>query len=161
MAKPIDPDIRIECKRMFVLEGKTSKAISEYFDGIPTHQCITRWSHMKNRDGLTWIDERAQYQIDKFEMISPAGLASKILRKINKFMNKSDEDFNVKDADALSKLRVSLEKITDKKYQIPIMFQVLTDLVLFLKKHYPDLNQKVYINAIRHFKNTLSERLNG
>lgn len=153
------PEVRAEVKKMFVLEGRSAKYISGYFKGKPSLQTIMNWANDKNKEGKNWFDEREEYELQRYEQISPKGLANKILQKINFLLNKDDSNFSVKDADALAKLRVALERITDRKYQIPMMYEMLTDLTTFLREHYPKLANQELVNAIRHFKNTLKERL--
>lgn len=153
------PAIRAEIKKLFVNDGKSPITISNIYKGNPTMQSISNWANAINKEGKNWKDEREDYEQYYYEQLSPKNLASKIMMKIDSFLSKSNEDFNVKDADALSKLRVSLEKITDKRYQIPMMYQLLQDEIVFLREHYPELSEEPLINAIRHFKNTLKERL--
>ncbi len=153
------PDTKAEVKKMFVIEGKGFDNIANHFSNKPTKQTIANWAKKKNSNGSNWFKERDDYTQSQYESLSPKRMATKILKKIHVILDKPDEDFNVKEADALAKLRVALEKITDKRYQIPMMFELLTDLIKFLRKHYPELANEKFINAIRHFKNELKERL--
>lgn len=153
------PEVRAEIKKLFVIEGKSPITIAVIYKEHPTMQSISNWAKVKNREGKTWYDEREDYELYYYETLSPKNLASKIMGKIDSVLSKPDAEFNVKDADALSKLRVSLEKITDRRYQIPMMYELLKDLTAFLREHYPELVDEPFINAVRHFKNTLKERL--
>jgi len=157
--KRYPPQIRAEAKSMLVCEGKSAKEIAELYDHEPCVQTILNWAAHKNKEGKNWYDIRDEYEHNKYEALSPKGLAFKILNKINMLLNTDNSKFGVKDADAIAKLRVSLEKLTDKKYQIPMMYEVLTLFVKFLKQHYPEVVNGNFLNAVRHFKNSLKEVL--
>lgn len=148
------PEILIDCKRLFIQEGLSALEISKRFNGKPSHQTIINWS---KKEG--WENERKNFQNSQYEKLSPKSLAEKILKKIELVLETPDKKFTTKDADALAKLQSSLVKITDSKYQIPALYQALTEFVKFLKHNYPQLLTTELLNAIRHFKNSLQDQL--
>jgi hypothetical protein len=145
------------CKRMFIEENMSPKSISEEMGGKPAETTLQNWAKKKDRKGKTWFDYRDKYRADSYEQASPEAMARKILDRINVILSKTD--FTTKDADALAKLQKALEKITDPRYQIPVMFDMLTEFTLFMKSDYDHLLNKEMIMAIRHFKNKLRKRL--
>ena len=154
---PFDPKIKAAIHKEFV-EGKPAKVISEEYDGKPTAQCILNWAHKKDKvTKKNWFDEKRDYEIEQYEGLSPQTQAQKILKKIDRIISKSDKSFTTKDADALSKLQKLMEKLIDKKFQLPTMYHLLTRFMEFLSLHYKNLLTKEMINAIRHFKNKLKE----
>ncbi len=153
------PKQRMEIKLMFVQQGKSALEISKHFGSKPSVQTIINWSKKKNSEGVSWEDEREQFEVEEYESLSPQSQAKKILRKINVVLSKSDRSFTTKDADALSKLQKSMEKLIDKKFQIPTMFKLLTHFLEFLSANYKNLVTAELINATRHFKNVLKEEM--
>lgn len=153
-------DVYNRCKRMFVEDNKSCSEISrELGDGAPHHNTILRWSKKVDpRTGKTWEDERLDYQHSEYENASPKAMAQKIVDKINGILE--SEDFVVgRDSDALWKLQKAFEKLVDKKHQLTIMFDMLSDLMVFIKNYYPGLFSDELINAIRQFKNETYKRL--
>jgi len=157
MAKQYNPHTRVEVRRMFVQECLSAKAIARHFKNRPATNTITNWSQEKDEFGKTWEDERKEYEQQQYELISPKGIAAKILTQIGAILNK--HDFNTKDADSLAKLQASLQKLTDPSYQIPIMYSMLTDFLNFLKASYPGMVNQDIIDVFREFKSHLLKRL--
>jgi len=151
------PKVKAEIHKEFV-EGKPATVISKEFRNKPTAQQILNWAHAKDREtGKNWFDEKRDYELEQYEGLSPQTQAQKILKKIDRLISKSDKSFTTKDADALSKLQKLMEKLIDKKFQLPTMYHLLTRFMEFISLHYKKLLTKELINAIRHFKNSLKE----
>jgi hypothetical protein len=148
-----------EAKRLFIEEELSLHQISARFNGHPSAPAIHKWSKIPDNDGKTWKDYKLAYRDELYNMVSPQAIAVKILDNIQKLLN--NENFGTKDADALAKLQKSMQKITDPKYQIPVMYSMLTDQMKFFQKHYPQIVNKDLVDAIRHFKNELGKRLSS
>ena len=153
------PQQKAECKLMFIQQGKSAWEISKHFGGKPSVQTILNWTKKKNSDDLTWEAEKEQFEQHSYEKLSPQNLAEKILKRIEMILLESPKSFTTKDADALAKLQKVMEKLIDKKFQIPTMYHVLTRLLEFLSLHYKTLLCPELINAVRHFKNVLKEEM--
>jgi transposase len=154
--KPFSPEIKAKIRFLYVDEGKSALAISKKYKGNPSAQTISLWAKING-----WDKERTERTHDEYEKLSPQHLANKILKHIGNILDKKGKSFTTKDADALAKLRVSMEKITDKKYQIPMMYELLTNMIDFLNKNYKQFITDEFLNAIRHFKNELKADLEG
>jgi hypothetical protein len=154
MPKPYPATIINEVKRLFVQEGKSPRDIEKIYDGNPTHQTIENWAKKENRDGKTWYALRDDWRDDQYNAISPKALASKIISQISGEM--SSDNFS---ADRLAKLVRALERITEATYQLPAMYEMLTDFLAYLKQHYPHLLTEDLVAAVREFKNSLRGRL--
>jgi hypothetical protein len=152
--KPFSPDTIAKIKALYVNEGKSALDISKKCHGQPSSQTISGW--VKKYD---WNKLRDEYLNEKYEELSPQNIAQKILQKIHHLLNQDVKKFTTKDADALAKLRVSMEKLTDKKYQIPMMYEVLTQFIEFLTGNYPQYVNDEFLNVVRHFKNELKSNL--
>lgn len=161
------PELMARAKVMFVQEGKSALEIAKLLEG-PSHQTISNWA--KKRPAVTrsrnaeqcttWIEEKATFQHNMYANMSPASQAQKILEKINAILGIDGKSFTTKDADALAKLSKLMENITDKKYQVPMMFEILTRLVGFLKTNYATIVNETFLNAVRHFKNDIMNEAN-
>lgn len=154
--KPFPPDVKAKIRFLYVDEGKSALDISKKYKGNPSAQTISLWAKQNG-----WNQERTEHTHEEYEKLSPQNLATKILKHIAHILDKKTARFTTKDADALAKLRVAMEKITDKKYQIPMMYELLTNEVDFLNKNYPQFVTEEFLNAIRHFKNELKANLEG
>ena len=152
--KKFKADVKNECRHMYVFDGKSALEISKHFAGTPTHQTISNWIKRGQ-----WDEERRMHENDMFEKASPKGLAQKILDKINTILSLDNASFTTKDADSLAKLQAALRNITDKRYQIPMMYQLLTDFMNFLARRYPDLLTDDLMSAVRAFKEEIKESL--
>jgi hypothetical protein len=152
--KPFSPDLKAKIRFMYVDEGKSALEISKKFHGNPSAQTIALWA---KKNG--WNNEKNEHEHNEYERLSPQSLANKILQRIAHILNKKVSSFTTRDADALAKLRITMEKITDKKYQIPLMYELLTSLIDFLNMNYPVFITEEFLNAIRHFKNDLKADL--
>ena len=153
------PEQRAKIKFMFINKAMSALEISKEFNGKPSPQCILNWSRLVNSEGKTWELEREEYEQHQYEKLSPQSQAEKILLRIELMLNKPLKGFTTKDADALSKLQKVMEKLSDKKFQVPTMYYVLTRFGEFLAVNYKDLlkPESGLTNAIRHFKNVLKE----
>lgn len=158
MGKRYDAHTYNEAKRLFVEEEKSPREISLAFSGRPSWQTVQKWTHDLDSEGRDWKELREEFRNTNYENISPQQQAKKILEKINEILHNEDK-WDVKHADALSKLQKTFEKIVDVKYQIPVMFQLLTDLLKYLKKYYPEFVTEDFLSAIRDFKNYLRGRI--
>lgn len=150
--------VKNEIHNKFVKDGISAREISRQYEGKPSAQQIMNWAR-KKINGQTWEEERDEYQAHEYETLSPQGQVQKILLRINKLLTEDISRFTTKDADAIAKLQKTMERIVDKKFQIPMMFELLTKLIEFLMKHYAEIVTHDFLNAIRHFKNELRERL--
>lgn len=152
--------VRAEIHRLFVQEGLSAKEIARRFKGKPSAQTVSNWASEKRKDGsLTWNEERDDLERQAYENMSPEAQAQKILKRINFILNKDITKFNTKEADALAKLQKLMERVIDKKYQIPMMFELLTKFTEFLKDNYQELLSDEMLNAIKHFKNYKRKQL--
>lgn len=152
------PEIKAKCKDMLVREGLNVETISQRMKGRPHQNSIRKWAR-KKENGKTWYDLRNEYQDMLYENLSPQSQAEKILQRINFVLQKDLSQFSTADADSLAKLQKMMERVVDKKFQIPMLYELLTKLIEFLKSNYKELVTKELINAVRHFKNELKNEL--
>lgn len=157
--KRYDFKTKNEIHNKFVKEGISVRELSRQYNGNPSAQCIIYWSRQRVEGKPTWEEERDEYQANEYEKLSPQNQVQKILMRINKILSQDVSTFTTKDADALAKLQKMMERIVDKKFQIPMMFELLTKEIEFLMRHYSELVTTDFLNAIRHFKNELKEKL--
>jgi len=154
LANHYPPDIYNEAKKLFVQEGKSPREIAKSFVGKPSAQTIARWAAKQDKEGASWHDLREQYKNEHYEALSTKQMVVKIYEQIHKLMQSENVD-----ADKLVKLTKSLERLADPKYHIPIMYEFLTDLIDFLRQHFPDMVTDEFLAAMRDFKNLLRLRL--
>lgn len=152
--KGYKPETIVECKRMFVQEGLSALEISKHFHKMPTAQTILNWA---KKEG--WEEEKKNFRDSQYEKLSPRGIAEKILEKIDRILQIDSKQFTTKDADSLAKLQAALQRITDRKYQLPMLFQLLTDFIEFLKGNYSHLITPDFVKAIREFKEKLKDTM--
>lgn len=155
--KHFDKEIRLEARRQFVHEEKGPHEIAKHFKQRPSANTIMKWAKEKNPEGKDWYDQRQALEEDEYEKISPSSLVKKILNKIHKFYEKAD--FSHIDADAIAKLQKQLEKIDDPRYQIPVMYQLMTDFVNYTRQNYPNLITQEFAEAIRDFRTEIRKKL--
>jgi len=148
------PKIKAEARRLYVQDGLSPRRIAEELSG-PSWQTIDNWRRKKDRNGKTWIDYREEEMLRQYEAVSPENLARKILQRIYDLLG----NYTDKTPDDLAKLTATMKKIVDPKYQIHIMFSMLTDEVKFAKKYYPKIVDDKFLSMIRDFKNFLRGRL--
>lgn len=153
---PYDGDQYNEAKRLYVKRWYTPEEIHNLL-GEPSIATLYRWASDPDSAGVTWKDLRKEEREQRYEETGPKAIAAKIIARIDEILSK--ETFDNKDADALAKLQSHLEKVTDARYQIPVMYDVLTDLLIFLKDHYQEQLTPALLSAVRRFKNELRERL--
>jgi len=139
-------------KKMYVQDGLSALEIAKHFHNKPTAQTILNWVKKEEWDSL-----RSQHRNDDYERLSPKNLAKKILEKIGTIANMPPEQFTPIHADALAKLQSALAKVTDRRYQLPVMYQLLTDLVTYINDNFPELNTPDFVRAIREFKEWLKK----
>ena len=150
--------IRNEAMHLFVEEEWTLQEISAHFDGRPRVSTLGNWKNKPDKAGKTWDDYKREAQERKYVQMSPDGMANKILDKIWRMLN--DDTINsVKLADALSKMQWSVSSLMSPKHQIPTMFKMLEDLVVFVKPHHPSVFVEEFKEAVLGFKNQLRGRL--
>jgi len=145
-------DTKILCRMLYVQQRKNPNQIARQFHNRPNANTITNWAIKGN-----WDRQRQEWEDAEYEKISPQALATRVIKRIIQTLD--DPDFNNKSADALAKLQKTLEKIVDIRYQIPIMYQLLTDLVEFLQANHKKLISVQLIDAIRDFRNEIRRRL--
>lgn len=153
------PKIRAEVKQLFVKEGWNYFKIAAKYHFHPAHNTIELWAKKEQSNGLTWLLEKEQYENLVYENLSPQALAEKILQRIHFILQKDVTQFSDKDSDSFSKLMKGMERLVDKKFQIPMLYEMLTKFVDFLKDNYKGLVTEELINAVRHFKNELKSEL--
>ena len=141
-------------KQIFVEEGKTPRDIADHFGNKPTHSTVGRWAKAPDRNGKSWYDYRDEYRNNQYEQLSTQDMVQKIFNEIRRALNADKVD-----ADQLVKLTKSLERLAEPKFHIHIMFQMLTELLDFIKAHYQDLATEQMASAIGDFKNHLRNRL--
>ena len=154
------PKIRARAKQLYVQEGKSPREIvgvleEENFQEVPSWQTVDNWRRKKDRTDKTWMDYREDEKARQYEMVSEENLARKILQKIYDRLG-NDND---KMPDDMAKLAATMRKIVDPKFQIHIMYSMLTDQVKYAKKYFPDLANERYLEMVRDFKNFLRGRL--
>lgn len=151
------PKIKADIRKRFV-EGEPAAQIAKSYANEPTSMQILNWAHKPDPEsGRTWLDEKRDYELESYEDLSGQSQAEKILKKIDRFISKSDRSFTTKDADALSKLQKLMEKIVDRKFQLPTMLYFQKRYVDFMKARYPVLVNEEFINAQRHFVREMKE----
>jgi len=156
--KRYSPEMVNEAKLLYIQKGMTLKQLAEYFgEKGPSIQTFSNWAKRKDKHGKTWHDYREEFQEKKYNELSPRNMAMKIMDKIWEALN-SDMDLS-KLGDLLAKTQKSLEKLTDPVYQVPVMYQMLQDLILHAKKNYPDIVTEDFLECIRSFKNSIRSRL--
>lgn len=141
-----------ECRKFYVYDDLTAEEISEIFNGNPTASAIRY--HIKNEK---WDDEKKRVQEVNYSKISPAAMANKVLEKIYGIL--SSDEFSTKDADKLAKLQATLSKLLDSKYQIPMLYQMLTGFTVFVKENHPKAFSRELIDAARDYKNHMLKEL--
>lgn len=152
--KPFSPELKAKVKHLYVNKGLSALAISEKYKGSPSAQTVNLWVKKDKWDNL-----RADFMNDSYEKFAPQNLVLKIYKKIETLLNKPDAEFTVKDADALAKLKSSMEKLVGKKFQIDMMFATLKEMLLFFERYYRSLTTEELLNAVTHFKNSKLETL--
>jgi len=158
MPKVVSDELYNRVKRMYVEEGLGGETITAELQGAITKNTVRNWARKVDPvTGKSWKDLRREVRDRNYEKVSPAAMANRILNRIHEILYK--QGFTNSDADALAKLQRSLERLTDKRFQIPVMFQFLEDQVKFMRKNYGHLMTEEYLTAIRHFKNELRARL--
>ena len=152
-----DVKTKMEIKKR-VVEGEAFKVIAKDYNNKPTPQQISNWANKKDpKTGLTWLDEAYEYETDQYESLSGKNQANKIMKKIDRIISKSDKSFTTKDADALAKLQRLMERVIDRKFQLPTMLYFAKRRLEFLKAHYKELVSEELINAERHFSKEMQE----
>jgi len=157
MARSYDNKTYNECKRYFIMDGKTPRQIAKLFNGKPSPQTLTLWANEKDQDGKTWHDLKVDQRDKEYEIVSPQNMAAKILGRIYELL--ASPDFNEKTADALAKLQAAMNRISEPKYQLPTMYHMLTQLINFLAVNYPGLLTPEIKTALQDFKNHLRGEL--
>lgn len=157
MASSYTIEQRIEARRLFVEDGLGATAISRAMGGRPVPQTILNWSQEADKDGKSWEDLRQERVEMLIESASPDQMAKRLMERINKLI--SDPNLDPKQADALSKYVSTFRQLIDPAYQVSMTYQVMTQLTLFLKTHYPDVITESWVAAMREFKNETRRRL--
>ena len=155
---PYSDSVVLECKDMFINREMSGRQISKYFGGKPTAVQISRWSHIKDHSDKDWYDYRRERAENLYISMSPENLANAIFNKIQALITNTEID-PTRFADALYKMQMSLEKLTDPALQIPTMYHMLQDFVLFTQKHNKNLVSKDFIENVQAFKNHIRGRL--
>jgi len=149
-----------EAKLLYIEKEMTFNGISNYFGGKPSKQTIKNWSDKKDKYGKTWGDYRAERAEHKYVELSPQNMASKILEKLWSLLNDPAIDPG-KLPDALAKMQKGLKDLTDPKYQIPVMYQMLQDYILYCKKQHHELVTEEFLESVRAYKNHIRARLDN
>mgnify|MGYP001277049749 CR=1 FL=1 len=153
--KVYKPQLRAEIKKLFVDDGLPAYEISKLFDGHPSTQTVLNWA-----ERFGWYKDRQDLEVKAYEALTPQSIQHKLLQKINYVLNKDLSELNTKDADSIIKFIKSMKELLNKDFQLPMMYQVLADLIEFINKNYPEFMQQneSFIEIIKHFKNELLER---
>jgi hypothetical protein len=142
---------------MFVERELSAHAISIQNGGKPSVQTVLNWAEKKDKSGKSWNDYR-QERIDQMYLeMSPQNMANQILKRIWDLLN--GPWTTSKEADQLVKLQSSMEKLTKPELQIPVMYQMLMDFVLYCKKNEPSIVDDKLLQAVQGFKNHIRARL--
>ncbi len=153
------PDVYEECRHLFVTRGLSPTQIAAVMHGSPSRATISGWSNEVDEHGKTWHDYRAADADGRIEQVTPRALAEKILRQINTILD--GDQIDSKGADALRKLQSAMMDLAGPAFMVPAMYEVLTDLVLYLRQHAPHLLTDDFVGAMRLFKTTLRGRLDA
>lgn len=145
-----------KAKKMYVQEGKSALDISQHFHNQPTAQTIINWVKKEKWDSL-----REDHATSEYEKSSPKNMAAKIIQKMETIVSIDPSQFTPQHADALAKLQSSLAKISDVKYQLPMILQTLTDLIVYIREHYPKVITPEFLRAVKNFKDLLKKKLEG
>lgn len=149
------PEIKVEAKRLIVIEQMTPAKASEHVP--PAASTIAMWARQEDDDGKTWYDLRKERAQRLYEDTSPQAMARKLLQRIDTLLNEGS--LSPSEADALSKYTKVMRSVAAPKYQVSVMYQFLTELVEFLKTHYPEAFTEELADALRDFRTQLRERL--
>lgn len=157
MAKRYPYKIKALAKSLYIDQNLTLVEISEYFNGKPSIQTVANWANVSHpKTKLNWHEERQQREGAEFEMISPRKLEEKLFDLLGQAADNDGEELS-KTADAIAKIAKSIREVIDPQKQLPSMFQVLTELLKFIKDRYSDkFSDSTYnelVNVVRHFKN--------
>ncbi len=148
-------------KKLFVEEGHTAADISRMRDNYPTHQAISARAKRKNpKTGMSWHDERQERIEAHYNSIAPQKQVTLALSKITQLLSK--KNLTTKDFDALSKVHKFLKDLTDWKYHVPMIYQVLSSYTEYVREHYPNLfteTDGTFEVSLLHFKNHLRQQL--
>ncbi len=155
-------EIRNKVKHLYVREGKSANQIFNEL-GEPTAVTILAWAKVKDDGGKTWDDLKEDYMKDSFsdlcQAIEPHKIVLLHIKQIAALLNKDPKNFDPKDSDAIAKLQSSMQKIGGKDLWIPAMYEALGEFIKFLKTNYTEIVSDELLNAARHFKNVIIERL--
>ena len=153
--KRFPPEVIAQSKRFFVYEGWGFEKISDFFDGSPHSKTLSNWSEDPDPDGKTWHQLREEYIESIIHSVTPEQIQQKYFERIYTILN--DPNFSTKDSDSLAKLQKNFSQITDPTRHLPVMYSVLTQLVEFIRKYYPDQINKDFLKAVTEFKNLKRE----
>lgn len=151
-------EIKAEARQLFVEKELSATAVSKYFGGKPSVQCVLNWALKKDKHGKSWYDYRDERAEQKMLQMSPTNMANKVLEKLWSMLN----DPNIETAklpDALWKALKGMERLTGPELQIPVMYHMLQDLILFGKKTQPQLITEEFLELLRAYKNHIKGRL--
>lgn len=153
-------DIKAEAKHLFIEKEKSARAIARHFKGRPSAGTIDNWASAKDDDGNTWKTLRKEKAEMMYLDMSPNNMANVIMRETMKLLQNPDID-PTKKADGLSKFKKAFEEMTDIDKQIPVMYHMLQDYILYCKTNYPNLVTEEFIESNRAYKNHIRARLNN
>jgi uncharacterized protein Usg len=154
---PYSSHVRAEAKRLFVNQDYTFAQIERALapDG-PVAQTINNWAQQADGNGKTWHDLRDERRERLFRETSPEQMAAKLMQRMDTALDKP----GTKGADELAKYAAVFQDIVDPRYQLSMVFQVLTDFVQFCQDEHPDLIAEGDLtDAARRFKDRERERL--
>lgn len=167
--KRYSSQVKAEAKFMRVDKEMSYTQISNHFNGHPSASQVRIWAQKKDPvSKISWEDELKMKAKDKYRKLSPQSQAQGLMDALDHIIIKlgaklKTGDGNVKElstmADSLSKVNKTLEKIVDKKFQIPMLYEFLENFISFLALHYKQLITPEFINAVKHFKNETRKKL--
>lgn len=150
-----DLDTKLTVKQLFVQEQRSPDFIAKLLKDRPSANTIKSWAD-KKADGKTWWDERKEFEKDEYENISPKRLTQKILKRVSDLLDKPDFS-----SDALAKELSALKKISDPENQIHVMYQMLTDFMVFIREQRPQLLNEELTDVFRDFRTHIRKTLDA
>jgi len=164
-----DSNVRAEAKYLFLDKELNPRPISRHFGGKPRWQTIQVWANEVDKaTGLNWYQEREKRAKDKYLKLSPQSQAQGLMDALNHIIGMITSKISKGQTDAkelstmtdsLAKVNKTLEKIVDKKFQVPMLYEFIEKFISFLNLHYKEFITPEFINAVKHFKNETRKHL--
>lgn len=148
-------DFKFECRRLFVEEGWDPPRISEHHGGNPVPATIYGWASRGEPDGgPSWAELRKDYRAERYEDLSPAGFARRLMDLMREAMKSGD-------LDGLSKANAVFRDLVDPKYRYGLTMEVVTRFMEHIRDEYPDAYEDIpLVDLARGFRQQEKKRLN-